>query len=156
MTAVGGGCSTVYAQSSPQFSIFDSFEDTTRKNKGVVIIHQSDAIRQLVGTRIDNENVVVVTGKTFLITEGYRIQAYLGNNSRVSREEATTLQTEIKELFPDIEADLRYSAPFWKLHVGNFLSYEEAYLMLRELRRIYPQKKNEIFIIEDDIQMPLD
>ena len=152
---VVGGYNTVFAQ-SPHFSIFDSFESNSKSGQGIVVIHQSDAIKQLVGTRIDNENVDVTNGKTYIIIEGYRIQAYSGNNQRRSKDEATSLQTQIKELYPDIEADVRYNAPFWKLHVGNYRSFEEASFMHRELRRIFPQKKNEIYIIEDEIRLPLD
>ena len=150
-----GGYNSIYAQ-SPHFSIFDSFEAPPKAGKGVVVIHQSNAIKQLVGTRIDNENVSVVNGKTHLITQGYRIQVYHGNTPRISKEEVTSLQAKLKELYPNMESDIRYNAPFWKLHVGNFRSFEEASLMLRELRRLYPKEKNEIYIIEDDIRLPLD
>ena len=149
------GYNTIHAQ-SPQFSIFDSFETTPKAGEGVVVIHQSEAIKQLVGTRIDNENVDVLNGKTFLITQGYRIQVYSGNNQRISKDEATSLQAKIKEVYPDIDADVKYYAPFWKLHVGNFRSFEEASFMLRELRNLFPQKKKEIYIIEDEIRLPLD
>ena len=150
-----GGYGTMQAQ-SPHFSIFDSFEASPKTGEGVVLIHQSDAIKRLVGTRIDSENVDVVGGKTYLVTQGYRVQVYSGNNQRVSKDEASSLQAKIKELYPHIEADVRYNAPFWKLHVGNFRSFEEASLMHRELRGVFPQKKNEIYIIEDNIRLPLD
>ena len=151
----GGGYNISYAQ-SPHFSIFDSFETSPKSGEGVVVVHQSEALKRLVGTRIDNENVDVLNGRTYLITQGYRVQVYSGNNQRISKDEAASLQANIKELFPDIESDVRYNAPFWKLHVGNFRSFEEASLILRELRGRFPQKRNEIYIIEDDIRLPLD
>ena len=150
-----GGYGTIQAQ-SPHFSIFDSFEASPKTGEGVVLIHQSDAIKRLVGTRIDSENVDVVGGKTYLVTQGYRVQVYSGNNQRVSKDEVTSLQSKVKELFPDTDAEIKYNAPFWKLHVGNFRSFEEASLILRQLHGIYPQKKKEIYIIEDDIRLPLD
>lgn len=152
---VGGGVNSIVAQ-TPQFSIFDSFEKYPKAGEGVVVIHQSDALKRLVGTRIDSENIDVVNGRTYLITRGYRVQVYSGNNQRVSREEATSLQAQIKEHYPDMETYVTYNAPFWKLHVGNFRSFEEASMMLRDLRTVYPQKKNEIYIIEDDIRLLLD
>lgn len=151
---VFGGYNTIFAQ-SPQFSIFDSFEKNPRANEGTVVIHQSDAIKQLVGTRIDSENIDVVNGKTYLITRGYRVQVYSGNNQRTSKDEAFALQKNIKEMYSD-ETYVTYNAPFWKLHVGNYRSFEEASFMLRELRTAFPQKKNEIYIIEDDIRLLLD
>ena len=149
------GYNITYAQ-SPHFSIFDSFETAPKTGEGVVVVHQSGTIKQLVGTRIDNENVDISNGKTYLVTQGYRIQAYSGNNQRISKDEASSLRAKIIELHPNIEADVRYNAPFWKLHVGNFRSFEEASLMLRELRNLFPQKRKEIYIIEDEIRLPLD
>ena len=144
-----------YAQ-SPQLSIFDSFENRPKTGEGYVIVHQSNAIKRLVGTRIDSENVDVTTGKSQLITEGYRIQVFSDNNPGSSRTEAQELEKKIKELFPDLNTYLRYFAPFWKLHVGNYLTIDEAAIMRRELWKIFPQRKNDINIIEDDIQLLLD
>lgn len=122
----------------------------------MVVIHQPDALKRLVGTRIDSENIDVLNGKTYLVTKGYRIQVYSGNNHRTSKDEAFSLQSKIKELYAGIDTYVTYNAPFWKLHIGNYRSFEEASFMLRELRGAFPQKKNEIYIIEDDIRLPLD
>jgi hypothetical protein len=149
------GHAVLHAQ-SPYFSIFDSLERPSNAAKGVVIIHQSESVKQLVGTRIDSENIDIINGKTFLITKGYRIQVYSGNNQRVSKDEAMEKQKKIKELYPDIRTYVIYNAPFWKLHVGDCRSYEEAANILRSLREVFPQHRNEIYIIEDDIRLPLD
>jgi hypothetical protein len=143
-----------YAQ-SPQFSIFDSFETPPKAGEGRIVVHQPDELRQLVGTRIDSENIDVVNGKTFLMTMGYRVQIYSGNNQRTSKDEALTLQTKLKELYPDLTY-IVYNPPFWKLHIGDYRSFEEASFMLRELRSVFPQKKNEIYILEDQIRLPLE
>jgi hypothetical protein len=150
-----GHRATVCAQ-SPYFSIFDSFEKTSTRGVGIVVIHQPETIRQLVGTRIDSENIDVENGKTYLITEGYRVQVYSGNNQRTSKDEATNKQHKINELFSDVRTYLVYNAPFWKLYVGDYRSFEEASHMLRNLREIFPQNKNEIYIIEDKIRLLLD
>lgn len=141
---------------SPQFSIFDSFDKQPKSGEGIVVVHQPETLKRLVGTRIDSENIDIVNGKTYLITRGYRVQVYSGNNQRASKEEATKLQAEIKNMYPDIETYVIYNAPFWKLHVGNYRSFEEASFKLRELREVFPRKKNEIYIIEDDIRLLLD
>jgi len=154
LLAVGGTC--VVCAQSPQFSIFDSFEQRSKPGEGDVVIHQSEAIKKLVGTRVDNENVEILNGKPILNLAGYRIQVYSSNIQRVAKGEAEALAAKIKELFPDLETYPKYFAPFWKLHVGNYLTDEEASIMWRELRKAFPQRKNEIFIIEDKIQLPLD
>ena len=155
LMTIFGGYNSVYAQ-SPHFSIFDSFEAEPKTNEGRVVVHQSDEIKQLVGTRIDSKNVDAINGKTYLITMGYRIQVYSGNNQRTSRDEAYSFQTKIKGMYPDISTYVGYDAPIWKLHVGDFRSFEEASLMLRELRGAFPREKNEIYIIEDEIRLHLD
>ena len=141
---------------APQFSIFDNLERPSKSSEGMVVIHQSDAIKRLVGTRIDSENLNVVNGKTYIITRGYRIQVYSGNNQRTSKDEAASFQAKIKGRFPGLESETKFDAPFWKLHVGNFLTFEEASIMRRELQKVFPQQKNEIYIIEDDIRLSLD
>jgi hypothetical protein len=144
----------LYAQ-SPQFSIFDSFESPAKLGEGTVVVHQAESLRQLVGTRIDSENIDVINGKTYLITQGYRVQVYSGNNQRTSKGEAFEKQARIKELYPDVEAYVTYMAPFWILHVGDYRSFEEAAHMHRSLRESFPQNKNEIKIIENDIRLLL-
>ena len=145
----------LYAQ-SPVFSIFDYLEQPPRRGQGRVVIHQSDSIRKLVGTRIDGKNIEVISGKTFYITRGYRIKAYSGNNQRTSRKEADEMQAKIKKLYPEIRTNTGFSAPFWELYVGDFTSVEEASYTLRELHKAFPAIKNEIYIIETDIRLPLD
>ena len=141
---------------SPQYSIFDILERPTKQGEGVVVIHQSDAIKKLVGTRIDSENVNAKNGKSFIATMGYRVRVYNGNNQRTSKDEMLSLEKQVKEKFPTIETYPEFVAPFWLLYVGNYLSYEEAYIMQRELRRIFPQRRNEINIFETNIQLHLD
>jgi hypothetical protein len=141
---------------SPYFSIFDSFERPPKPGAGIVVIHQPESLRQFVGTRIDSENIDVENGKTYLITEGYRVQVYSGNNPRTSKGDATDKQHKINELYPDIKTYVVYNAPFWKLYAGDYRSYEEASHMLRSLREAFPQNKKEIYIIEDKIRLLLD
>ena len=160
LLAMAGFC--VLNAQSPQYSIFDALERQSNSKEGVVVIHQSDAVKRLVGTRIDSENIDVVNGKTYITTKGYRIQVYSGNiqvasgNNLTSRAETENLKTKIKEHFPDTEPYIIYEAPFWKLHVGDYLTYEEASIMLRELRKTFPQRRNEINIFESNINLLLD
>jgi hypothetical protein len=144
-----------YAQ-SPLFSIFESIEQQPKQGEGMVVIHQSDAIKRLIGTRIDSENIEVIDGKSHLKTEGYRIQVYSGNNQLVSRAEIDSLTNRIKVLYPDIETKRDFVSPWWKLYVGNYLTYQEAWLMCLDLQKTFPQRKKEINVIETVIRLPMD
>jgi hypothetical protein len=141
---------------SPLFSIFDQFDQPAKKGEGTVIIHQSESLKSLVGTRIDSQNLDMINGKSYLKTEGFRVQIYSGNNLRTSRDESFGKQNQIKELYPGIPTYVTYDAPFWKLHVGDYISFEEASQMLRELRNTFPKAKKEIYVIEDQINVLLE
>ena len=149
------GFSFISAQ-NPYFSIFDMFDKMPGKGEGTVIIHQPESLKMLVGTRIDSDNVDMVNGKTYLITKGYRVQVYSGNDQRKSKDYAFYMQDQLRKKYPDIQTYVTYNAPFWKLHVGNYHSYEEASDMLRKLRQDFPQIKNEIYIVEDNIRLPIE
>ena len=140
---------------SPQFSIFDSFERPAKAGEGTVVVHQSESLRQIVGTRIDDNGIDIINGKTYLIAQGYRVQVYSGNNPRTSRGEAQEKQAKIKALYPGIETYVIYRAPFWILRAGDYSSFEEASYMHRSLKEAFPQDRNEIKIIEDDIRLLL-
>ena len=154
-STIPGKNNGVFAQ-SPFFSIFDAFAQPAKPGKGAVVIHISDSIKKLVGTRIDSENVEIINGKAYYITKGYRIKVYSGNNQRTSNKEATDLEKKLKELYPDIRINKGFNAPFWELYMGDFTSIEEASYTLRELHKAFPQTKNEIYIFEADIKLPLD
>ena len=150
-----GGIFHLHAQ-SPVFSIFDAFEEDPKQGEGKVVIHQSEEIKQLVGTRLDSENIDVTNGKTSIKTMGYRIRIYSGYQYQKSREEAVSLQKQIEERFPEISTYLKWEAPIWRLHLGDFCFYNEAFAMVLELRTVYPKKKNDISIIEEEILLSLD
>ena len=148
---------------TPQNSIFDAFEKQPKTGMGGVVVHQSDNIKRLVGTRNSGENVEV-TNRKYLKTRGYRIQVYSGNNQRASsgsnqptsKDETMALKAKISELYPGVETYPSFVAPWWKLYVGDFLTYEEALVMKRELQKTFAQRKSEIYIVEDEIRLPLD
>ena len=49
-----------------------------------------------------------------------------------------------------------YDAPFWKLRVGDFRSHEEAYHLMRQLMKAFPAFGKEMYIVREEIQIPLD
>ena len=105
-------------------SIFDALEKSA-PGEGSVVVHQSSAIRNLVGER------------------------------RASKDEAFLKEKEIKELFPDLSTYVTYTAPFWKLRVGDFRSHEEAYRMMRILMEAFPKYGKEMYIVREEIRIPL-
>ncbi|MDL2208546.1 SPOR domain-containing protein [Parabacteroides sp. OttesenSCG-928-O15] len=135
-------------------SIFDSLEKS-EPGKGTVVIHQSESIRRLVGAPQYGVQVENSNGASFLVFDGFRVQVFSGNNQRLSREEASQKEKEIKELLPELSAYITFDAPFWKLRVGDFRTHEEAYHLLRELTTAFPAYGKEMYIVNDKVRIPI-
>ena len=141
-----------------QSSIFDELARKAPKY-GTVTIHQSAALRKLVGANttastdkaeassssstghsaaakeLDNSEI---TGMDKPEGRVYRVQVYSGNNQRQSKQEVKTMEAQIKRAFPKLAVTPDYQAPFWKLFVGNFASLEEASYMRERLHKTFP------------------
>lgn len=124
--------------------------------KGEIIINQSNAIRNLIGKRGQGANVELDNNQPYLVVQGYRTQVFTGNNQRISKEEALRKEKEIKERFPELSTYVTYSAPFWRLRVGDFYSHEEAYHTKLMLSKAFPSYGKEIYIVKEDIRIPLE
>lgn len=135
-------------------TIFNELSEN-RAGKGIVTIHQSNAIRNLVGARKYGKDVETTDEETFLKVQGFRAQVFSGNNQRKSKDEAFTKEKDIQELFPELPTYVTYTAPFWKLRVGDFRSHEEAYHALRELMAAFPSFAKEMYIVKEEIKIPL-
>lgn len=123
--------------------------------KGEVIINQSSAVRNLIGSRKQGDGVETVDGETFLKINGYRAQVFSGNDQRASKDEAFKKEEEIKEAFPFAATYVTYSAPFWKLRVGDYRTHEEAYHMILDLKQAFPAYAKEMYIVREEIMIPL-
>lgn len=71
---------------------------------------------------------------------GYRIQVFAGNNTRDARAKAQEAETYIRENFPELPVYTLFKSPRWLCTVGDFLYYEEAYDVLRKIRKDSPYK----------------
>lgn len=136
-------------------SIFDDLQ-SPGAGKGEVVIHQPAALRDMVGVRLHGENVEKTDSTTYLKIQGFRTQVFSGNNQRKSKEEAFKKEKEIRELFPEIPTYVKYNAPFWSLRVGDFRSHEEAFHMQRQLMNAFPTYAKEMYIVKEEVRIPLD
>lgn len=150
------GTFAVSAQTSGEQSqsIFDALE-AGGAGKGQVEVHQSEALRNMVGKRLYGANVEKTDSTAYLKIQGFRAQVFSGNNQRKSKDEAFRKEKEIKEFFPDVPTYITYNAPFWKLRVGDFRTHEEAYRMQRQLMEAFPSYKKEMYIVKEEVRIPL-
>jgi hypothetical protein len=104
---------------------------------------------------MDSDRIEDSNGQQFLLSAGYRIQIFSGNNQRSSKEEAFGKEQQIKNQFSDVPTYVSYTAPFWRLRVGDYLSYEEAFRMMQKLVGAFPSFRKEMFITKEEIRIPV-
>lgn len=131
------------------FSIVDALQESV-PGKGNVEIKQSAAIRNLLGTRQN----MSVDDVQYLEIPGFRTQVFSGN-LRNSKDEAFKKEKEIKGLFPELETYVTYVAPFWRLRIGDYQSREEAYYGMRVLMDAFPSYAKEMYIVREEVKIPL-
>jgi hypothetical protein len=122
---------------------FRDFAQETNKEKGHIQIIQDDKVDLLVSKHIQiNQNKKGI--------EGYRIQIFFdsGNNSKTK---AQSIYEGFKEKYPEIRAYLTFSAPNYKVRVGDFRTHLDAQRFLNTIIEEYQNA----WIIADLINLPI-
>ena len=99
-------------------------------NGGVVKVYQSPELASLLlrdTTAIEEQMV-----------SGYRIQVYSDNMQRRAKEMAQERAKMIQASDSTLATYVTFNSPFWRVRVGNYSSYEEAAIKLRELKKQFP------------------
>jgi hypothetical protein len=118
--------------------------------KGSVQVIQDASITERIGfsTKVDPDVVA-----RFVEMSGYRIQVFVGNNQRASKNECYNKEAEIKSTFPDLSTYVVFTAPFWRLRVGDFQSQPEAQRILSKLRSTFPAYGREMSIVREKVRV---
>lgn len=111
-------------------------------NQGELNIEADPRIDSLVQLHIAYNEV-------FSVMPGYRIQIFMesGNEALNTAEEA---KITFSEKYTDIPAYLIFSAPYYRVRVGDFRTRLQAEKFLQEINRKYPNA----WVIKDDINFP--
>lgn len=88
-----------------------------------------------------------------IVTQGFRVRAFSGNQQQVSKMEAQKIEKELKEFMPELETYLIFKTPNWRLMVGNYRTSEEAQALLRTLKQKFPVYGREMFVVKDEIEL---
>jgi hypothetical protein len=122
--------------------------------KGSVMIIQDDKITEKLGKPEIKSGLQAQSSEDhFIKVSGWRIQVFSGNNQRISKNEAFTKETDIKSVFPELSTYVKYNAPFWRLRVGDFQTFQDAQNKLVELRHLFPDFGREMSIVKEKIQV---
>ncbi len=125
-------------------------EELARPNEAgaVVTINSDSKINALIG----KGNFFDPAAENELLVKGYRIQIYSGNQ-RQSRDEANAKAKEFKEYFPNTATYVKYTAPIWRLRVGDFQTNEEAVFFMQEMKKKLPSLGSEMYIVSDEVKV---
>ncbi len=107
------------------YAIISSAQQLTGSSALLKNLEQADS---LTGARVVTINHVmmdVVNPDTMV--DGYRIRIFF-DNSQYARQELEVQRELFDSLYPELKNYVEYSAPYFKLTVGNFVNYEEAML----------------------------
>ena len=102
-----------------------------REQLAKILEHKSDSTA--IETTIDTRKKVMRGGYKI---DGYRVQAFAGGNQRKDRQKAEQIGSKIKNSFPTEPIYVHFYSPRWICRVGNYRTYEEAYQMLKEIRKL--------------------
>lgn len=98
--------------------------------QGVIVIHQSNALEQMM---INFSTKNKVNAKV----EGYRIQLFSGTGAS-ARKESQEVKTKMLDYFPHESVSVEYNAPFWRVRTGVFRHKHEALPLLRKIKSSFP------------------
>lgn len=84
-------------------------------------------------------------------TGGYRIQLFSGNNARTAQNQAIGRASIIESQFPEYATYVTFDAPYWRLKVGDFRTYEDASAALARLKSAMPEFAREMRVVRDRI-----
>lgn len=147
--------------------------NTPKSGQGHITIYQDEQIEGLIGARFTgslavnegNEsrpnNVVISdldTGAKALHykeARGYKIQVFSGNEQRQSKSEAYGRKGQIQTVYPDLDVVVTFKSPVWRVRVGNYRTYEEAFEAMKELKDAFPTFGKEMQVMDAVIKIPI-
>jgi len=136
---LGCACLSVVAQQSGD--VLTQLQ-TSAEGDGTVTINQDAGIADMMKNHVEQN-------KYYSNIDGYRIQIYSGSGVD-SKKEAQSMKGMAMSSFPDQKVYLTYTAPFWRVRVGNFRNKSESLQVYYELKKnfpnCYPVKDNSIRI----------
>lgn len=115
-----------------------------KSSAGQVRVHQPALLDSLlVG------GVMHVKSSDRVKSPGFRIQVFAGNNSRSAHELAKQYAEKVKKYNKDVNIYTLFVSPRWLCRVGDYVSFEEANMMMRQLRATGQFK--EAVVVRDEV-----
>lgn len=136
----------LFAQTSERKAsktIFESLAIPDSTSGAQVILHQDVRIETVFANRkVQSSNSTMV---------GYRVQVFSSNLQRTAKTEAYKIEQELSDAFPEYNVYVSYSAPFWKVRIGDFRTMQEAQALRTEISKQFLTLRNYTYTVRDQI-----
>ena|SRR5690554_306237 len=132
--------------------------NSNKQNSGDVTVYEDESITHILGRPMGPPRTIYTDAEgsvRYYKMRGYKVQAFSGNNQRTSRDEAYRKQSLINNQFPDLETVVLFESPFWRLRVGNYKSRGEAEEAMRDLKNSFPSFGKEMYVVVDEVKIPV-
>lgn len=110
------------------------------------VVHQDTAITMLLESKNGGAEAHEVE------IDGYRVQVYSSNRQQVAKAEAMTLEQRLHQSL-DVSVYVQYMPPFWKVRLGDFVSYEQAQEYKEKVIGIFPEIQGDTYVVRDKIHV---
>ncbi len=135
--------------------------NSSKWGQGNIKVMQDEAVQGLIA--VHHINVVDTTkslgsidpNTSYTKAKGFKIQVYSGNNQAKSRNEAFSRRSQVENAYPQLESEVTFKSPFWRLRVGNFLNREDAEEVLKEMKKTFPRLGREMYVVPDVVKRPV-
>lgn len=118
---------------------------TPKEGQGEVVVSQPAAVGRLLDKKKE-----AWSNKKQLTFSGYRVQVYMGNHQKQSKDEASQREASIKSRYPELTTYLTFSSPFWRLRVGDFRTHADALILANKLKSEFFKWEGDIYIVRDN------
>lgn len=145
--------STAYSQKSTRDII--SNINTPIAGQGRVKVMQDETIDSYLALPQNDSGKVNIIRLSDERMNGFKIQVFTGNDQSRSRAKAEERQAQLRQEFPQHQAEVTYNSPSWRLRVGNFVTKADAEIELAKLKKAFPSFSKEMYIVPDTIRRPL-
>jgi hypothetical protein len=123
-------------------NVFSAMPSKVLGDKGDVKIHQSSAIRDAMGTHIDNN-----ASRTIL---GYRVRIFF-DNKQTARNDSEAALKLFTSKYHGVAAYRSYVNPYFKVTVGDFRTKSEAVQLMKLIQVDFPAA----FVVKENIYYPV-
>ena len=123
-------------------NVFSIMPSKAFGDKADVKIHQSSAIRDAMGTHIDNN-----ASRT---NSGYRVRIFF-DNKQTARNDSEAALKLFTSKYHGVAAYRSYVNPYFKVTVGDFRTKSEAVQLMKQIQMDFPAA----FVVKENINFPV-